>query len=179
MPLAPSLPRARVRLLHITGTIAPLLDFFPSVNVTFTRFLMLTTPHSRWQRSKPRTPRSQLDQRSTLRRNNANGMRRRRVIRVGDDALNARLPPNTRRALVGEECMVCRDEPLFFPTKTPTKKCKHRPEVCTDCLRRILEEAVYSGPSQGDIARCPSIGCNQWLKRADMYAWADPETIKK
>lgn len=87
--------------------------------------------------------------------------------------------PSTRQASAHEECVVCRDEPPLFPRDTPTPACKHRTEVCFDCLKGTIKEAVKAGQFGGDgmLVRCPSIGCNQWMKISDIMIWADVETF--
>jgi hypothetical protein len=107
--------------------------------------------------------------------------RRIRANRGITSTVTRRITPNPsiRQATAHEECVVCRDEPNFFPRDTPTPACKHRTEVCFDCLKRTIKEAVKAGRFGGDgmLVRCPSVGCNQWMKPSDIMIWADVETF--
>lgn len=87
--------------------------------------------------------------------------------------------PSSRVANEHEECVVCRDEPAFFPRDTPSPACRHRTEVCFDCLKGTIKEAVKAGrfDDDGTRVRCPSTGCNEWMNPSDIMTWADVETF--
>ncbi|KAG9058745.1 hypothetical protein FS842_003534 [Serendipita sp. 407] len=91
------------------------------------------------------------------------------------------IPANARPASPLEECVVCRDEPNFFPRGPPTAACSHNSEVCFVCLRRTVDEAITSGRYTGDGTQiqCPSVNCGSHMGRDEISDWASPEVFQR
>jgi len=89
------------------------------------------------------------------------------ILRINIDTRNAFIPSSR----VANEHEECRDVPTFFPRDTPTPACRHRSEVCFDCLKRTIKKAVKAGrfDADGTRVRCPSIGCNKWMNPSDSH----------
>lgn len=91
------------------------------------------------------------------------------------------IPDNARAASPNQECLVCRDEPQYFPKDPPTSHCSHAPEVCSACLGRTIQEAVKHGNYNGDGTqiRCPSYNCDQWMGYLEIRQWAPNDVCEK
>ncbi|KAG8757037.1 hypothetical protein FRC14_002425 [Serendipita sp. 396] len=87
------------------------------------------------------------------------------------------LPP-CRAAYPGEECMVCADEPLLFPLKSPTLTCTHEARICLPCLQsHIASELTGKGAIRKII--CPAPDCPQVLEYNEIQYWAEDGTFKR
>lgn len=79
----------------------------------------------------------------------------------------------TQSSKVARECIICIVE-LWeeqFPKKPPTEACSHPPEVCIECLRRVIAVGIKDGNYISGIL-CPSDGCRKLLGYFDVKSWA-------
>lgn len=92
------------------------------------------------------------------------------------------LPPNSRFAETNEQCVVCIDEPPFFPSRPPTSLCSHPSQICLPCLQSTIQEVVHSGIAfdrdDGHIM-CPSDGCDKRLNYEDIKLWAEQDVFEE
>ena len=78
------------------------------------------------------------------------------------------------------ECVVCgsdQDE-AAIPDVPATNACGHEPEICLDCLQRIIETSILSGTFLSGIP-CPTLGCGQIMTYFDVQRWAGPEMFER
>ena len=109
--------------------------------------------------------------------------------RVDDTALTESasprdgLPPNSRFAEPNEQCVVCIDEPPFFPSRPPTSLCSHQSQICLPCLQSTIREVVHSAGAAFDRddghIMCPSDGCDKWLNYEDIKLWAEQDVFEE
>ncbi|CAE6443977.1 unnamed protein product [Rhizoctonia solani] len=72
-------------------------------------------------------------------------------------------------------CSVCFDSDVRFSSATPTKRCAHKPNVCTDCLSGHIRAAVIG--SGHTTVRCPSANCTAELAYEDVCAAARDKAL--
>lgn len=87
------------------------------------------------------------------------------------------LPPS-RAAYPGEECMICADEPLLFPTKPPTSLCTHEARICLPCLQNHISNEMSTKGAVRAIV-CPAPECIMLMDYDDLRYWADENTFRK
>lgn len=177
--------------MPIVGTCANMLSYSQVPILILYRFLIV---HSRWKRTQPNTSRGGSGQRGSLPSYQSIGATPRRgVLKNGQSnagtssqgrTVTGRLfivPAGCRIPTAGEECIICRDEPHYFPKNAPTPRCKHAAKVCFDCLKRTVKETVNAGyfDTDGHIVRCPNDTCNEWMSHSDVMTWADVETFER
>lgn len=78
------------------------------------------------------------------------------------------------------ECNVCMDEkhPGLFPEGAPTQACEHASDTCLECLNQHIMSAMSEIPVlHDDSIQCPE--CDKPLSKANIQAYADPETFAK
>jgi len=87
------------------------------------------------------------------------------------------LPP-CRAAYPGEECIICAEEPLLFPQKSPTDVCQHEGGICLPCLQKHISAQI--GDNGGvDGVVCPAPDCKEVLNYHEIKYWADDETFAR
>ncbi|KAH7344042.1 hypothetical protein B0J17DRAFT_625622 [Rhizoctonia solani] len=72
-------------------------------------------------------------------------------------------------------CAVCFDSDVRFPSTTPTKRCTHKSNVCTDCLSGHIRAAVMG--SGHTTVRCPSANCTAELAYEDVCTAARDKAL--
>ncbi|KAF8681255.1 hypothetical protein RHS04_03591 [Rhizoctonia solani] len=72
-------------------------------------------------------------------------------------------------------CTVCFDNDVRFPLASPTKRCTHKPNVCTDCLSGHIRSAVMD--SGLTTVRCPSANCISELAYEDVCSAAGNKAV--
>jgi hypothetical protein len=80
------------------------------------------------------------------------------------------------------DCVLCLETlPVAeCPSRAPTRKCKHSPNVCRGCLSDMLKHAVGTGNFKE--IKCPAAGidkCEGLLDGKDVEEYADRDTFKK
>jgi hypothetical protein len=80
------------------------------------------------------------------------------------------------------DCIVCLETlPIAErPSRAPTRKCKHSPNVCRGCLSDMLKHAVGTGNFKE--LKCPAAStdkCEGLLDGKDVGEFADRDTFKK
>ncbi|KAF8603521.1 hypothetical protein BDV93DRAFT_523291 [Ceratobasidium sp. AG-I] len=68
-------------------------------------------------------------------------------------------------------CCVCLDDNVSFPSSTPTRRCSHKPIVCTECLLGHVRSAIMSS-GQTEV-RCPAGNCSMVLAYDDVRSAAN------
>jgi hypothetical protein len=91
------------------------------------------------------------------------------------------VPEGSRKAVRGEECVVCRSDPPYFPKDPPSATCAHVSQVCPDCLKRVIQMAVSSGNFTDDCngIKCPSLTCEAAMGYTDIQKWADEADFQR
>lgn len=74
-------------------------------------------------------------------------------------------------------CLICQcEEPLEdAPSRSPTLKCKHDPNICSECMTGFLSNAIDTGGWQE--IRCPDSKCDEALTGGDVQAFAPREAF--
>ncbi|CAG7851770.1 SubName: Full=Uncharacterized protein {ECO:0000313/EMBL:CCA71208.1} [Serendipita indica DSM 11827] len=78
------------------------------------------------------------------------------------------------------ECIVCGsdEDDVAIPNVPATGACDHPPEICVDCLKRIIETSISTGAFISGIP-CPSIGCGQIMTYFDVQKWAETKVFQR
>jgi IBR domain, a half RING-finger domain len=76
------------------------------------------------------------------------------------------------------ECPVCMVEiPLSeAPSRPPSAKCTHDPNVCSECLTAMLVAQITGG--RWEYIKCPTPGCEEELDGKDVQVFTPPETFR-
>jgi hypothetical protein len=79
-------------------------------------------------------------------------------------------------------CAICQETlpSAEGPGRTPTRKCKHKVNVCSDCLCNMVTHAVKTG--NFEEIKCPAAAtdkCQGVLDGKGVEAFVDRETFKK
>lgn len=84
--------------------------------------------------------------------------------------------PPLRNAHEDEKCVICMEKPAQFPLEPPTRACTHESQVCTPCLRLLVDKALND---RCGVVRCPTLDCRNGFEKRDLQRWGSRQTFDR
>jgi hypothetical protein len=72
------------------------------------------------------------------------------------------------------ECIICYETGGDY--RSTTSKCAHKPEVCSECVRKCIENSIEK---QCDNITCLAGGCGKSMKRQDIKNIVTEEVFER